>query len=238
MLALTVETHRRGLLVLDALLKALSTRGHSADLSKTESKTGPQWKFVVVVTGEKFELSLTEMFDKRPHALSPEEKVQAEKGYTYGIPKYDHYPCGKLELSIHESTYSESKHRDWDKRPLEHRLGRVVLDIEQSAQRRISDRLEAERRLLEQDAAERIRQEKEAEARRQEQLRQDLDQMATRWHKAEKLRNFLRAVQNAVPESNRSESFRSWLGWATTYASEIDPLSHIISAARGDPTAH
>jgi len=226
-LAFTVETHRRGLLLLDALLKALSARGHTVELSKAELKTGTQWKLVVVVTGENFELSLTEMLDKRPHALSPEEKVKGDEGYTYGIPKYDHYPCGKLELSIHEGTYSESKHRDWDKRPLEHRLRRVILDIEQSTQRRIADRIEAERRRMEHEAAERIRLEKEAEARRQERLILGLEQMVTRWQKVEEIRAFLRAVEDAVPESDRTESFRSWLGWAIDHVREIDPLAQL-----------
>lgn len=241
----SVALHRRCLLVLDALAKTLTDRGHTIALKSSEQKGLSCWRIVVTVEGEEIGLSFTEKLERHPHAMTPDEKKRAKNGQAWGTPRYDFLVSGKLELQIHEGGSSRT-HRDSDVRLLDYRLGPVVAEIEQIPSQRKAWAEQARQRRAEQEAVERLRQiEREAEQRRRreedarrkhiEALKQDLEGMAIQWQKAEQLRAFLAAVHRLVPESDKNEAFLEWSDWATGYAREIDPLSSPQSVAK--PTA-
>jgi hypothetical protein len=234
-LAVTVATHRRALLLLDGLAKALVERGATAALEAN----GAQRRLVLRVAGEAMTLSVVERLGQKEHEPTPEEQERIAKGYRYGIPKYDHFPAGRLQLTLHDVHLQRSSWSDTDTRRLEQSLGSVILGAESEVERRRARRAqeEEEQRLREQQ-----RREQEEEQQRQRDLQarakhagalvQSLKDMARDWSEAERIRAFLAAVGAALPVEQRNDLSVKWLEWAARRADELDPLSRPAEIAK------
>ena len=59
----------------------------------------------------------------------------------------------------------------------------------------------------------------------EQKLVEDLEEMANRWDRANRIGEFLMAVGDAFPEDARSPEVNAWLDWATKYVRRLDPLS-------------
>jgi len=99
----------RGIAVLDALVKALTERGHVVTVSDEPAPTSvsysywdrfAKWKpFTrtrVTIDEEELGFGLIESTRKVPHVPTREEKRELEKGDRYGIPEFDEIPSGEL----------------------------------------------------------------------------------------------------------------------------------------------
>jgi hypothetical protein len=74
--------------------------------------------------------------------------------------------------------------------------------------------------------------EAEARAKDEESLRKHLWETARRRKDARDVQAFLRAIHEAVPPNERSDSLRAWLEWGGKQAAELDPLTQPGAIAR------
>jgi hypothetical protein len=226
-LAVTVASHRRALLLLSALATVATSRGHAVVLHEEESS----YVLAIVVEDAEIAASVIERLDRKAHELTPAERLQADRGYRYGIPKYDYFAAGRLQILLHESGASRSSWSDTERRSLERQLGSVVLAIEAVGERRRLQRIADEERRREQER----RALAEAEERRLQRLRearvQHEERLARAWSEAEEIRRFLAAVRAAVP-SSKSDGTAAWLRWADAYAVSLDPVSRADDIAK------
>lgn len=220
-LDVTAATRDRALGILDALARVLSSRGHTFRVDE-KPKHGPRHSLQVVVAGETIGIRMTERA----------KEVAREPGAPGR--KYDYVPSGRLRIVLHaeRGLASSTQWADRRGRSLEELLGRLVLAIEETAAAQEPRRREEE---------EERRQREEEWARREyawrrgpyrEALGQDLLTMAANWSKAETILAFLRAVEDAVPESDRTQGFMAWLAWARGFVATFDPLADLDKVAK------
>lgn len=111
----TVEAHKRALLILDALCKGLEARGHVVELVSTESK--PHHHVVASVRGELVAFSVSERLERTEHKRTDDEQQLAAKGHVAGIPKKDRWPGGRLRIDVLESRLARALWSDTDMTP-------------------------------------------------------------------------------------------------------------------------
>jgi len=218
----------RALRLMDALVKALETRGHRVG---TEAPDRPQSSASVEVQGERISILLDERVTRTRHVLT-----QAEHRHPYRAPRWDYAPTGTLRIKIDEWTRAHLRKRwaDSKKRPLEDALNDVVLGLVLVADAKRAQRLQAERD--ERERQEVQRQRIEAEQRRREDLqRRDLlERQVESWTKAGQVRAFVDEAERRAQVKNTSTEpgteLGDWITWARQHADRLDPLVPPIRA--------
>lgn len=217
---------KRALLILDALFKALVSRGHDLRFGECHDG-GRQYVLEVVIAGRGVEFWLTERLEQTEHVETAEEKARRSAHGSSWAPKYDQTPSGDLILEAASPWDARIRHRwrDSEQQRLEGRLGEVVLGLEAVA----AAWVEHDRQVNEREAAhtreERRQQATAARAAHMQALAEDLVAMAEAADQAEKVRRFLARIEANTPEGERSDAFRKWFKWATVHAEQLDPLS-------------
>jgi hypothetical protein len=227
-LVVTVEAHRRALLILDALCKGLQARGHAVSIVRDEEGVQALQAAIGIDT---VSFSMSERHDPVEHVLSRDEQERMTRGDTRNIPKYDYHPSGRLCVSVHEHRLTQQSWADTKKRALDRVLGRVVMSIEAVAASRRAEREAVEQKRLAEEERKRVEAEERANARRrqklaeyQELLGSDLEAMAGAWMAARRLHEFLTAWEARVPAEERDDVARDWLERARAHAEKLDPL--------------
>lgn len=151
--------------------------------------------------------------------LTPEEEKRAATGYSWGIPKHDHFAGGRLQLVLHDTRGTQSSWSDTKTRTLDRQLGSVLLAAEREVDRRRELRRAEEHRRDEEEQRRAA-----VEQERRHQLTTDLRRMARAWAEAEELRAFLRAARADIPDSAQTERTQAWLQWASAPVDSLDPL--------------
>jgi hypothetical protein len=237
-LTVTVDAHKRALLVLDGFCKGLEARAHLVELLPTEPKS---FRLVASVGGEVIPFSISERLERAEHKPTDAEQERVARGDTGGIPKYDYWPGGRLRIDVLESRLARAMWSDTDTRPLDRVLGQVIIGIEAAAEERRRLKQEAEQRRLEhlnRQAEEERRRQRQAEAkaleREQEKLNEyksllarDVDRLAARWAQAKQIREFVDAYEAALKGDRRTDMAKRWLKAVRRYALRLDPLSEI-----------
>lgn len=219
---------RRALLVADALLKALESRGYVI-------KAGPSAEISGVDVGfgieEEFETKREEIGD---HDL--------EGRYEFGHSRYNdkRVPSGRLIIRLRDggaywARGARHTWRDSDKRRVEDCLNKVVQGLiahaarlkehNEEVKRREQDRLAAEAR-REEDAKARARKRDLVKAER---ARVDaLLQQARSWQESRNLRDYVDEVRRTqldiLGKIEPGSKIADWLIWATEQADRLDPL--------------
>ena len=124
----------RALRIMDALAKSLAARGHEV-VAGGRGKDSPI-EFLVRPSGGQFAIDLEERLDRRPHALSAEEKQRKATGGYFNPQQYDYFPDGALRLMLKYTHYKYVGQKSWSDtktRRLDDLLGHAVLAIEQAA---------------------------------------------------------------------------------------------------------
>ena len=214
-------TRDRALRILDALFKALASRGHPVAIDNTPELGyhGGRYRMIATVHGQDVRLSIAERLSQREHVCDPRD------GHSRLFePRFDYSPSGNLVLQVGSRWGRHRTVKDGEKAKLEQLLGRAGLACEAEAAELIH--LQAERTRREQAEAEhaRLRAIEQARAEHQKLLAADLVAMANSWVTANRIRDFLRAVEDRLPPDGRNEATSAWLAWAHTHVANIDPL--------------
>jgi hypothetical protein len=234
--AVTLEVHRRALLILDAVCKAVVARGHAV-IHEVTGKAPTKLAFVV--SGEEMGVAIVEQLDRKDHVPTSEEQQRIARGFTYGIPKYDQFAGGKLQLVLVGTRIPRSSWSDGRKRRLEQWLGHVVIAAEDEVEARRNYR-EAQERQRQENERRRRAEDKERERAREQKARadhralliKDLQEMSRNWHAAREIREFLDAVGRAIPEGKRDKDLVAWLEWAGAITRELDPIARPETIAK------
>jgi len=215
----------RALRIMDAVLKAVETRGYkvSIDEKRNEATT-------IEVLGEPMEIRLEEGLKRTDHVLTSKEQQQ-QKQYSWAYaPKYDYHPGGRLALRVKER--SEGKRCNWtdrDRRSLEDQLNEFVAGLVQVASIKRARELEWKRQR--QQCEEEFRRREEEEQLRQEEAARfkALESDAMAWKRSQLIRDYVGAVRAASGLSGGGNSPESdlgtWIAWALKQADLLDPLA-------------
>jgi hypothetical protein len=204
---------RRGLRIMDALIKGLDSRGFPVRVEETLHKQGSTF---VRIENVDVAFGLMEIVRK--------EKSKDARGY--GGERV--VPTGELVLRIHSDYRLDAwQLRDGVRRRLEVRLGEFVARLIQEAQERKRNRIEQDRREeVRRIAAEKITQERRKLELEAEELAK-LEEMAANWRRARNIREFVGAAREAHAADtalSASSNVEDYLGWALKKADQIDPL--------------
>ncbi|HET9954371.1 MAG TPA: hypothetical protein VFQ61_07700 [Polyangiaceae bacterium] len=126
------ETERRGLLLLDALFKALTARGHQVELRNRSEVGRGRCALLVTINREPVEFWLVEHADRSAHVPTAKELEDQAKSGWRTPQKYDFTASGRLAFEA-TWTQAEGLRRRWSDGPkqrLEHLLGDVVVGLE------------------------------------------------------------------------------------------------------------
>jgi hypothetical protein len=183
--------------------------------------------FSVEVMTHQVGVRLRQEIDRSPH-VAPEAKTRkAERDSWYRIPKYDETPSLRLTLMLKNGReFRQSRWTDSPKLSLDDCLAEILQEIELRAAAPETTRLTA----LDRAAQEKLRWQAAiaaASIELQEHHRGEvLMQQATRWHEANRLREYLQALQEVLAQTSASEreDGERWLEWARTHLESLDPL--------------
>jgi hypothetical protein len=164
----------------------------------------------------------------RRELTEAEKRRQEREPWRYTRPLYNSFPSGRLFLKIEHSCSGLRKHwSDGRRQRLEACLGAFVLQLEHVAAWIKTDRqrredAEQKRRAWELKRAEKLRAIHEEEQRLAT-LRAQVDA----WCQSERLRGFVRAVDEAARNGRirHDAELRRWLAWVSDQADRLDPLS-------------
>lgn len=229
-LAVTVgpQSIDRASLILNALLKALESRGFPVTAADEKSEL----THVEVLT-ETIGFRLEETLDKKARELSAAEKRRREQ-YSWMSsqrPEYDYFPSGKLALVIGESSGGTGTRRRWGdgkKQSLETLLNRFVAGLIQAADDKKEARRQREEWERKWEEERRQRHKAEVQRREAETRAKEFEANVAAWHRAHELNQYVEAVRAEVVRRHGSVDENSevgqWLAWAESCVASIDPL--------------
>lgn len=192
----------RALRIMDTLIKAFKTRGHSVKIENGKS--------YLVIEGEQITFCLRERL-----------KRIVEKGNAYDYTK--NIPSGVLVFRI-EASYNAKEWAD-GKHPLEEQLSTIMASLELKAKRMKEERIEDEKRRAEQKEKERIA--KELQDRKDKELKnfKELFKLARRHDRAENIRNYADKLETfAIDKGNLTNEMNERLEWIRKKADWYDPF--------------
>jgi len=205
----------RACLIMDAMLKALESRG-----LKVRTSGERPLKTIVEVDGENIEISLDEKI-RRIDYKPAEDDRKKYRGHEWMIPKYSHLPTGELSLNVRDWHAPRKTWSDGKRQRLENCLGSFIQGLNEAAKRIKENR---EQRRLDQMRwdEEKCRREEQARLSRIEEKKADkLISDANSWHQANNIRSFI--LQMAQLQSDDAQ-LSDWIEWSIAYTNKIDPL--------------
>lgn len=226
-LKVSKEHRRRAILIFDALFKACDENRYKIHFAPPP-QYGP-YELKIRSQGEEIGIGVSERITQTDHKLTPKEIAEKKGGGYSWAPKYDYTPTGRLTVSLNARyrALKRNSFADGTGRKLEDVLGSVVLALQDGfaslVRMRQEDQVVAERQREEQER--RAREQRRAEHRKA--LVQDLREMAGQWREAQELRAFLHAVNERIPDQERTGGVLEWLEWARSAVDELDPLAAI-----------
>jgi len=212
---------KRSLLILQAMVAEAQRRGFDV-------KTGGRCEgLVLVVDGYPHEIAIKKETSRSPHEPTPAEQKQIDRGYSWGVPKWEVEPTGRLVLLLgHESYTMKTLAADRQRWKLEDKLAVAFEKLSEASEKaRLRDeklaRQEQRRQEAWQDAIDAARLEY-IDHKRNEWLNDQLG----RWRDARDLREFVTAVRD---REGLSDDDREWLTWIEARADNIDPSRRRIA---------
>lgn len=214
-ISVSTDLQNRALRVADALLKALEKRGHQVQQGAHNIE--------VVVFGDPQRLRLFEPSIRSAYVPTAKQLAAKAKGEWSYWPSWTFTPSGRLQVWVDDG-YG-GKIMDTDKRLVEQQLNKLMQIM---ATRAIESLIRKEQQAL--DDAKRLatREVALARQRQQDEERQrlrDLENDAQNWGRAQTIRQYLRAMEQAATKgSELSPEQLETIRWGRDKADWLDPL--------------
>jgi hypothetical protein len=211
-------SQNRALRLLDALIKALETRGYEVTAKG------------VLIEGEYVPIALIEKDIRTPHVATPAELARKRQYSWETIPAWDYAPNGLLFI------YSDAhfwKRPDIRKQWSEGRTARLEDMLDDVADglvligSALRHRTDERRRESEMWAErERVRQEQARQARMEKARRENLFATADAWDRAGRIRKLIAEIERRATADNglATTEMSTWIAWAKRVADGTDPL--------------
>jgi hypothetical protein len=216
----------RAILIMDTLVKAMETRGFDISVAKELP-----FSTSVLVMDEVIKFALSEDLNRNERKLTAAQMKEKEKHpWMYSRQEYDYSPNGVLSLRI-KNDGSLNTRKTWSdgrRQRLEDCLNSFVGGLIKAAI--AIKHLRAERERWEREWQEQRRKREEAERirREEEEKLKDLDEEVESWHRSQKIRSYIEAVNKwaiqKYGEIKPDSELQRWLTWATRQADRLDPL--------------
>lgn len=155
------------------------------------------------------------------------ERDQSKQKWNWG--RWEWRPNGKLVLEIDNGIPGlRGRWADRKKKKLEAMLGEFVQGLQQQLAatrlQRIDDEIRGKQRRLLEDR----QKAKKLKLDEEQANRVALQEAASRWHDAYRIRDYLEALEKKIEEGiltpKDTDGFPQWLAWAHWYADSLDPL--------------
>lgn len=233
----------RALRIMDALIKAVESRGGRVLVESREGSASEKGTFVEIA-GQRLGIRLRELVDRTPHVATQEEKVRQRRDPWFRIPEWDHAPSGRLALEIRGLEYLglglRQRWVDGTRQRLEGCIGKFVVALEQAAQAKRAHDEEMERRRREWAEEERRRALERLKREQEQARRQRLIQEAELWETAQRVARYVTEVERQARvrgmDTGPDSPLGRWLAWARSVASQLDPASkRLAETASGGP---
>jgi hypothetical protein len=229
-------TLERALRICDGLFRYLEQQGATVRVSEQ-----PRHDTEIVIGDVVFKFRVDEPTSRANRQLTAEEKRKKSRGeYVSMWPRYLYTPKGKLRIRLTEGEY-RSERGCWleGRKPLEERLGEVVVGIDTAVAAIRAERVQhakAEIRRREEQRLEDIaRRKRELE----EQRRQALVKLVNDWSQSQSMRAFVNALRVEAEadgtDCSKATRFGRWLAWAERCAHDSNPVNWRTEYL---PTAH
>lgn len=231
-IAVSAEHQTRSLLLMDTLLTAMQARGFKVYAQPLEGHPDSEFKHVYLdVLGERLGLRLTEKTRREDRPLTDDEKAKQRRDKLFRpINPWIYFPTGLFSLVIldeHRRDRTKISDRKNGTR-LEEQLNEIVVLIvseaaKQKRQRQVAleNKIKAEQEMRERWERQRIR---EGQLR----LLDKLEQQATKWERAERLRAYANAMEKMAIEHGHDleadTTISERLKWTRHKADWLDPM--------------
>jgi hypothetical protein len=197
------KIYSRALRFMDTLLKLMEKRGHTVKISSHST---------IIVFEQRYHLRLTEK----------NKRVKRETNYSWD--EHDLEPTGILSLKI-DRTYPLKEWSDTKTKPLEDKLADILAWIELRAkedkEHEIANKIWHEKQEILRQKKEELQKKKVEELSKFE----SLFHTATRWHKSQYIRSFIKEFQDFARKNNTlNEENKQWIEWAKEKADWYDPF--------------
>lgn len=234
-LGLTKPVQGRALRLIQALITAAESEGHSCAAGRTGSappshrrrRASPH--FTITAQGLTVGFLVLQEQDRAEHVAAEKELAEAKKYSWIRIPRFDYTPSERLRLVLNGGQpHRASEWADTPGRLLEDQLAEIAQEVTlrgEAAERRRLDELEAARqkRIRWEAAMDRARAQY-AEAYRV----RHFEAQEAAWRHATRLAEYVSAARTQVetlpPGQTRTEA-EAWITWAAATAERLDPLN-------------
>lgn len=217
----------RALRIMDALLKALESRGFKVSIS------GRSYGHIAHITtvsvlGVVHEFGLKENLDQIKHV--PPKESKKEPSWLHYHSKFDYIPSGRFTLAI-TGYVGEGGRASWSdgkKQKVENCLNDFIIGLVKAS---VIDRARALQREREEKARMEVARKRAEEQRRREEEKKRIQNLITEaqsWKQSQQIREYITAVRAKAIENNGeitpgSELYQ-WIAWANQLADRLDPL--------------
>ena len=217
-LRVTKKCLARALRIMAVLINILEQEGFKVVVEKNKSESTS-----AIVYGETIRFGLIE----RSRQVKPSPKPGVSSPYSYNCIRLE--PIGVLSIEIWKY-YAGGLQKTWRDREsarLEEKVPNCVAGMMRLA---LKERAERDKREKEEQARQKRIDEVRAELRqieKEEKKLKVLEREAIRWHRAERIREYIGAVRrNALPKTDSEDRVKTleWVEWAERQADRIDPL--------------
>ncbi len=216
----------RALRIMDALLKALESRGFKVAVAPMMYKSD-RCATRATVLGVDLEFELKERFKQVENEPPKEDK---KSSWPSSYSKYDLIPSGRFFLTI-TSYIGENSRRAWSdgaKHKVEDCLNDFIIWLMKGA---VIDRARDLKRAHEENERIELIRRREEEARKQEEEKKRIQALiseAQSWKQSQLIREFIEAVRTKGIEKYgqiaADSDLEKWIKWANQVADRIDPL--------------
>ncbi|MBT4362527.1 MAG: hypothetical protein HOB84_05985 [Candidatus Marinimicrobia bacterium] len=211
----------RALLIMDALIKALSKRGYETYLSGEY-----QWVTSVKVGGEEFNFRIQESSKEIP----ADNSGKGDGYYSYSR-MYNYIPTGKFTLQITNFYWGTKSISDSNKQKLEDKLNDFIILLVKAAEVKKQMRIEQEIENRENEIRRQQEQEIRYKREQEQQMVRELFDNAVVWNKCSLARDYIAAVQSHTYEDSDRGELDSWVQWANQQVNVAESrLLHQIRA--------
>lgn len=215
---------RRTWRILSTLLKELEVRGFK--ISEENKLNDYHKELWISLEYDKVSIHINERIRQYRRELAAKEK---EDRYSSSSQKWTQVkePTGKLEIILEPggNSYSKIKIQEDDNRPLEHMLNDVVIKIIEAMWTEKSSRLKRQEEERERQKEAQARHLREQAAAQEQQRKINLGKKAASWKRAQVLRDYIAAVEQARDQGRLQADeteFISWRAWAMNHADSLD----------------
>ncbi|RON56160.1 hypothetical protein [Pseudomonas frederiksbergensis] len=218
-------------ILFDALIKEGEAEGYSWKIN-AEGKT------ITTVNGETMAVRLIERLDKR--ALPPPPPPKRRPGAPWEpnfmslrSPQFEWTSTGELTFQIEaRMDYGERKNwKDTKTAPLEKKLSSILAGLSSASVsiKVLREKEEARDREWAEDERRRLERARTSETQRH--LRRSLVKHTEQWERAERLRAFIKAVEDRLKIAPLAdpEMVQPWIDWARKQADLLDPLQESLA---------